>query len=126
MADIADAFYRNALGVFADLVMRAPSLLSVQALLAMAVYVQGPGRQESARAFFMLATNAARQLEVLGQSCLAASIVPWGVESSEAREQFRRVVQVVRALEVHASSEYGISSVLACCSWATAAGEGGR
>ncbi|KAK3319633.1 hypothetical protein B0T19DRAFT_269814 [Cercophora scortea] len=104
MVDIADAFYRNALGVFADLVMRAPSLLSVQALLAMAVYVRDRGEST---AFIMLVTDAARRLDLFGLASMLR-----GLESGEA-EQFRRVVEVVRALEAHACSTYGVRSVLA-------------
>lgn len=65
LSDITHAFYQNAVKVTPELILQDPSLLSIQALLAMAMFAQYiPGKQ----AFRMLTTNASRQLEILSLS----------------------------------------------------------
>ncbi|KAK1238203.1 hypothetical protein MKX08_002782 [Trichoderma sp. CBMAI-0020] len=61
LSSIPLAFYHNATAVIHQLILQEPSLLSIQALLAMAMFVEDA--PESA-AFIMLGTNASRQLEL--------------------------------------------------------------
>ena len=61
---VMQSFYLNATMVTQQVIFQDPSLLSVQALLAMAVFSRGI---PDAQAFSMLATNASYQLEVLGR-----------------------------------------------------------
>ncbi|KAF3769797.1 hypothetical protein M406DRAFT_325280 [Cryphonectria parasitica EP155] len=57
---VANAFYRNAISVIQELILQQPSLLSIQALLAMAIFAKDiPDTQ----AYYMLSTNASRQVE---------------------------------------------------------------
>ncbi|AEO70702.1 glycoside hydrolase family 71 protein [Thermothielavioides terrestris NRRL 8126] len=56
------AFYRNATTVMSELILQEPGLLSVQALLAMAMFARATS---DTRAFAMLVTSALRQLELL-------------------------------------------------------------
>ncbi|KAI0442073.1 hypothetical protein F4803DRAFT_520812 [Xylaria telfairii] len=62
MSPITLGFYRNASLVIHQLILQKPSLLSVQALLSMAVFARGTPDKE---AFIMLASNALNQLEIL-------------------------------------------------------------
>jgi hypothetical protein len=63
--DITHGFYRNATRVIPELILQDPSLLSVQALLSLAIFARCiPDVQASV----MLTTNASRQLEFLGLS----------------------------------------------------------
>ncbi|KAM0473575.1 hypothetical protein ACHAPX_007980 [Trichoderma viride] len=62
LGSIQLAYHRNATAVIHHLILQEPSLLSIQALLAMAMFVEDA--PESA-AFIMLAMNASRQLELL-------------------------------------------------------------
>ncbi|KAH8124061.1 hypothetical protein LI328DRAFT_168843 [Trichoderma asperelloides] len=61
LCSIPLAFYHNATAMIHKLILQEPSLLSIQALLAMAMFVEDT--PESA-AFIMLGTNASRQLEL--------------------------------------------------------------
>ncbi|KAI1772853.1 hypothetical protein F4818DRAFT_126631 [Hypoxylon cercidicola] len=61
LSDIPRGYYQNALTVIPDLILRAPSLLSIQALLAMAIFARNISDRQ---AFVMLASNASRQLEL--------------------------------------------------------------
>lgn len=67
LGSIQLAYHRNATAVIHHLILQEPSLLSIQALLAMAMFVENA--PESA-AFIMLATNASRQLELLNSRML--------------------------------------------------------
>ncbi|PNP45172.1 hypothetical protein TGAMA5MH_03223 [Trichoderma gamsii] len=62
LSSIPLAFYHNATAVIHHLILQEPSLLSIQALLAMAMFVEDTPEPA---AFIMLATNASRQLELL-------------------------------------------------------------
>ncbi|KAH8166592.1 hypothetical protein CIB48_g1664 [Xylaria polymorpha] len=62
MSPITLSFYRNASLVIHQLILQKPSLLSVQALLSMAIFARGTPDTE---AFIMLASNAFNQLEIL-------------------------------------------------------------
>lgn len=55
------AFYHNATATIHQLILQEPSLLSIQALLAMAMFVE---YAPESTAFIMLGTNASRQLEL--------------------------------------------------------------
>ncbi|PVH76355.1 hypothetical protein DL98DRAFT_393911, partial [Cadophora sp. DSE1049] len=62
MGDVVKGFYNNGIAVLPELMLREPSLLAVQALLAMAMFARGvPDLQ----AFVMLVTNASRLLQLL-------------------------------------------------------------
>lgn len=62
VSDITQAFYQNAAKVLPKLILQDPSLLSLQALLAMSLFAW------EAMAFVMLGTNASRMLELLSLS----------------------------------------------------------
>ncbi len=64
LSDITHSFYQNAIRVLPELILQDSSLLSIQALLAMAMFAR---RISDIQAFIMLATNASRQLELLGR-----------------------------------------------------------
>ncbi|KAI1321671.1 hypothetical protein F5Y16DRAFT_405120 [Xylariaceae sp. FL0255] len=58
---VAMSGYHNATMVVHSLILQAPSLLTIQALLAMALFARGIPDQQ---AFVMLATNASSQFEI--------------------------------------------------------------
>ncbi|KAI0862349.1 hypothetical protein F4860DRAFT_125453 [Xylaria cubensis] len=62
MSPITLGFYRNASLVIHQLILHKPSLLSIQALLSMAIFARGIPDLE---AFIMLAKNAFNQLDIL-------------------------------------------------------------
>lgn len=62
LADIVQAFYRNATRVLPELILQEPNLLSVQALLAMSLFSWNVGDM---RAFIMLGSNASKLLGLL-------------------------------------------------------------
>ncbi|KAM0444469.1 hypothetical protein ACHAO4_010107 [Trichoderma viride] len=55
------AFYHNATATIHQFILQEPSLLSIQALLAMAMFIEDA---PESTAFIMLGTNASRQLEL--------------------------------------------------------------
>ena len=63
MSDVVDGLYKNGIAVFPELLLGEPSLLAVQALLAMAMFVRGV---PEVQAFVMFVTNASRMLRLLG------------------------------------------------------------
>lgn len=80
------AFHHNATAMIHHLILQEPSLLSIQALLAMAMFVEDT--PESA-AFIMLGTNASRQLELFG------SRMPADFESNGTKsKQYQRVCEI--------------------------------
>ncbi|KAJ1303664.1 hypothetical protein OPQ81_008092 [Rhizoctonia solani] len=66
---VVDASYRNATLVIHELILQQPSLLSIQALLAMAIFAKEVSDNQ---AYYMLSTNAARQVESLDIGSLTA------------------------------------------------------
>ncbi|KAI0486639.1 hypothetical protein F4859DRAFT_308655 [Xylaria cf. heliscus] len=62
MSPITLSFYRNASLVIHQLILHKPNLLSVQALLSMAIFARGIPDMD---AFVMLTSNAFNQLEIL-------------------------------------------------------------
>lgn len=105
LSDIIHAFYRNAFAVLLDLILQDPSLLSIQALLAMAMFAQGtPDHQE----FIMLVTSASRQLEMLNLS----QPTLWLELDSEEMEQCRQVFRIAHILDKKVGMRYGIRSIL--------------
>ncbi|CZR55477.1 uncharacterized protein PAC_05365 [Phialocephala subalpina] len=62
--DIPHGFFQNVTRVVPELILQEPSLLVIQALLAMAMFARCIA---DVQAFIMLATNASRQLELLGR-----------------------------------------------------------
>ncbi|XXH00630.1 hypothetical protein Hte_006978 [Hypoxylon texense] len=61
LSDIPRGYYQNAITVLPDLILQAPILLAIQALLAMALFAKNIRDRQ---AFVMLANNASRQLEL--------------------------------------------------------------
>lgn len=100
------AFYLNATTVLPDLILQQPSLLSVQALLAIAIFAREvPGTH----AFVTLATNALRQLELLmlGRGSLSAS--QFNVTDEHRLRQVRSVAYAFDAL---LTQQYGLHPLL--------------
>jgi hypothetical protein len=92
ISDISRGFYDNATVVIPEIILQAPSLLSVQALLAMAMFAQGT---PDAQACVMLASNASRQLELLALGRLSAS---QAVDIREG-EQYKKAYIIAHTLE---------------------------
>ncbi|KAI0023699.1 hypothetical protein F4780DRAFT_62259 [Xylariomycetidae sp. FL0641] len=86
---IVHSFYENATVVMPQLLLQEPSLSSVQALLAMAIFARDTPDTQS---FIMLATNASRLLELLNRR---KDII---FSMSEA-QQYQRVCTVANALD---------------------------
>jgi len=61
LSDITQAFYQNSIKVLPELILQEPKLVSVQALLSMALFAWNV---IDIRAFVMLATNASKLLEL--------------------------------------------------------------
>ncbi|KAI3317056.1 hypothetical protein HD806DRAFT_515919 [Xylariaceae sp. AK1471] len=91
ISPIAQSFYLNATRVVHQLILLTPSMLSIQALLAMAVFARGI---PSTPAFIMLVTNASCQLEMLDreESHLKSML------SFDECVQFQQMHQVVKKL----------------------------
>ncbi|KAM0807859.1 putative Zn(2)-C6 fungal-type domain-containing protein [Seiridium cardinale] len=64
MSVISGAFYQNATRVIPDLILQTPSLLSIQALVSIAMFAK---EIPDTTAFSALATNVSLQLELLSQ-----------------------------------------------------------
>lgn len=86
LSSIPLAFYHNATAMIHRLILQEPSLLSIQALLAMAMFVEDT--PESA-AFVMLGTNASRQLQLF-ESRMPEDFKSIGTKS----KQHQRVCEV--------------------------------
>ncbi|KAI0976017.1 hypothetical protein F4678DRAFT_415583 [Xylaria arbuscula] len=96
LSPVTESFYRNATMVVDQLILLDPTLLSIQALLAMAIFCRG---RPNAQAFVMLATNASHQLGIFGQKRFAGgSMFPVGDE-----DEFRQVYEVSNKLSQEAS-----------------------
>ncbi|KAH7017188.1 hypothetical protein EDB80DRAFT_278757 [Ilyonectria destructans] len=87
LSDIAHGFYQNAVTVIPEVILRDPSLLSVQALLGMAIFARGI---PDTRACIMLTANASRQLELFNFGRLTVGCMI-GVEEEEQYQQLCRV-----------------------------------
>ncbi|GAP90859.2 putative glycoside hydrolase family 71 protein [Rosellinia necatrix] len=89
--------YENATAVVPDLVRGAPSLLSVQALLGVALFARGI---PDARMFVALVVNASVQLRALDQTR------PWAgpMVSPATKEEYRRVYQFANRVSEEARS----------------------
>ncbi|KAI8952770.1 hypothetical protein F4801DRAFT_539287 [Xylaria longipes] len=96
MSPIVLSFYRNASLVIHQLILHKPSLLSVQALLTMAIFARGTPDMD---AFIMLTSNAFNQLEILQRT--------WSLESSllppSGEENFAQVYRFASQLREEAS-----------------------
>ncbi|KAI0535220.1 hypothetical protein GGR58DRAFT_480028 [Xylaria digitata] len=93
---VTESFYKNATMVFHQLILQDPNLLSIQALLAMAVFSRElPGSQ----AFIMLTTNASRQLEILGRKRSMGNLTSPPFEE----DQFEQVYEISNKLSREAS-----------------------
>ncbi|KAI1743760.1 hypothetical protein F4680DRAFT_407407 [Xylaria scruposa] len=83
MSPITLGFYRNASLVIHQLILHKPTLLSIQALLSMAMFARGIPDVE---AFIMLAKNAFNQLDILQQTwSLGNSVFPMSGEKEIAQ-----------------------------------------
>lgn len=87
LSDIAHGFYQNAITVIPELILQDPSLLSIQALLSMAIFAQ---RISDTRACIMLTANATRQLELFNVGRLTAGRM---IEAEE-EEQYQQLCRV--------------------------------
>ncbi|KPM36225.1 hypothetical protein AK830_g10351 [Neonectria ditissima] len=105
LSDIPRAYYRNATTVIPDLILHDSSLLSIQALLAMAMFAQGTS---DTQAFVTLSTNASRQLELLS---LRRLLEGGGIDEEEEERQ-KQVSRVAHVLEKTAIEEYSTRSIL--------------
>jgi hypothetical protein len=88
--DITHGFYQNATRVLPELLLQDPCLLSIQALLAMAMFARNI---PDIPAFIMLATNASRQLELLSLSGLSTDRLIH-MEGTEQYEQVYRTINI--------------------------------
>ncbi|KAI1313716.1 hypothetical protein F5Y03DRAFT_337521 [Xylaria venustula] len=96
LSPVTERLYKNATMVVDQLILRDPTLLSIQALLAMAIFCRG---RPNAQAFVMLVTNASHQLGIFGQKRFAGgSMFPVGDE-----DEFRQVYEVSNKLSQEAS-----------------------
>ncbi len=104
LSDIPQALYQNALTVTPELIyINSPSLLSVTALLAMAMFARGiPGTQ----AFVMLITNASRQLELLRLSGFFAG------QAIDIEESYRRLHKIASTFEETLGMERFVRPIL--------------
>ncbi|KAF8848953.1 hypothetical protein BDZ45DRAFT_697990 [Acephala macrosclerotiorum] len=80
LSNITHSFYQNAIKVLPDLVLQGPTLLSIQALLAIAMFARCIS---DIQAFIMLATNASRQLESWGRFSMDRVIDTRDIEQYE-------------------------------------------
>jgi hypothetical protein len=95
------AFYRNAVTVLPELILQDPSLLSVQALVAMAMFAQAC----DSRSFAMLMANASRELELLRRAQGQLDVM-------SEEEQLSRAYGIASALEALAAQTNGIRPLL--------------
>ncbi|KAK4032172.1 hypothetical protein C8A01DRAFT_41381 [Parachaetomium inaequale] len=106
------ALYQNAAAVLPELILHGdPSLLSVQALLAMAMFAHAVSDSRSSA---MLTANASRQVELL-QRVHARQGPPLPVFDAIAREeeaQLGRAYGIASALEALAAQRYGVRPLL--------------
>jgi hypothetical protein len=84
-AHIADTLYRNATIVLPELILQDPCELSIQALLAMAMFADG---MPDAQARVMLATNASRHLDLVARTSPALNV-----------QQYKQLYAIANALE---------------------------
>jgi hypothetical protein len=90
LADVSLALYRNAFKVVPELILQNPCWLSIQALLAMAIFARNT---PDTQAFIMLSTNASRQLNLLGQRGLPSPQV-FDIQKMEQYSQIYRTVNI--------------------------------
>lgn len=93
LSDITHGLYQNATRVLPDLILQGPCLLSVQALLTMAMFARCVS---DIRAFIMSATNASRQLELLTLNLLSTE---QAIDMEEA-QQYETVYRTVNTFDV--------------------------
>lgn len=85
---IASMYYRNSTAVIYQLVSQDPSLLSMQALLAMSIFAKDSSDSQE---LIMLATNASRQRDISSHKWL----LDGSVFDAEDAEQYEKVCKVV-------------------------------
>jgi hypothetical protein len=91
ISPIAQSFYNNAAMVYPQLIHPTPSMLSIQALLAMAVFARGI---PDAQTLILLVNQASCQLEVLD-----SSKTPWNSMSHvNEHHQYEQIQRVVKTL----------------------------
>jgi hypothetical protein len=110
------ALYQNAAAVLPELILHGdPSLLSVQALLAMALFALALSDSRSAA---MLTANASRQVELLQRVYAARQGPPLPVFDAIARDeeeaQLERAYRIASALEALAAERFGVRPLLSC------------
>ncbi|KAI1426159.1 hypothetical protein F5Y12DRAFT_296027 [Xylaria sp. FL1777] len=96
ISPVTQSFYQNAAMVVHQLILQDPTLLSIQALLAMAVFSRGV---PDAQAFVMLTTNASHQLEIFGRRRFGENPMVLVYEA----DGFQQVYEVCKKLSEEAS-----------------------
>ncbi|KAI0425263.1 hypothetical protein F5Y09DRAFT_110443 [Xylaria sp. FL1042] len=96
LSPLIQSFYQNATMVVHQLILQNPNLVSIQALLAMALFSRGI---PDAQAFVMLTANASRQLEIFSRRWFGGSFMLAAGEEYE----FRQVCEVSNKLSQEAS-----------------------
>ncbi|RWA04663.1 hypothetical protein EKO27_g10440 [Xylaria grammica] len=97
ISPVTESFYQNSVMVVRQLILQDPNLVSVQALLAMAVFSRGlPDPQ----AFILLTTNASRHLEILSRCRFVGNFTSPVIYDGD---QFEQVYEVSNRLSEEAS-----------------------
>jgi hypothetical protein len=105
LAEISQAFYQNATRVLPELFLQEHNLLSVQALLAMALFASN---MRDMRAFVIFGTNASRLLELLGLKRLRPDRVVDMGDMEEYEMVFRTVDMFDRVISEFLGTEAGL------------------
>ncbi|KAH7129864.1 hypothetical protein B0J13DRAFT_563440 [Dactylonectria estremocensis] len=108
LSGIAHGFYQNAVVVLPELILKEPSLLSLQALLSMAMFAEATS---DTRASLMLRANASLQLESIRSEWLISNTFA----DLEENQQYTRVSQVASMLDEDNSAGFETSLVMNQC-----------
>ncbi|KAF4973148.1 hypothetical protein FSARC_492 [Fusarium sarcochroum] len=103
MSKVAWAYFKNAFAVFPEILIHGRDILACQALLSMALFLQGTS---DAMTYLHLVTAAAR----LAQTMRLHDGTPLVGLSSNESEQYRRVFWLIFVLDVDITSRVGIPS----------------
>ncbi|KAF7563961.1 hypothetical protein G7046_g148 [Stylonectria norvegica] len=105
LSEIPRAYYRNATTVIPNLILQASTSISIQALLAMAIFARGTS---DTQAFITLSTNASRLLELFSLK----GLLDGGVVNVEEEDWRKRAVRVALLLEKDAIEKYSAQLML--------------
>lgn len=104
MSDVVDGFCRNGTAALPELLLDQPSLLTVQALLAMVMFAKGI---PDVQAFIVFATNASRMLQLFSLESEFLGLVM----ELEDLEQYGKVCDCVSKFEREATDLMGQKTV---------------